>query len=73
MVSEHWLLFLLTRWALWIQYSACSLVGFSHGLSAMVQYFPLIINQHQPGLSAPKLTSEQADWIQSAMCDEQDI
>jgi len=41
--------------------SACSFVGFSQGLSASQQYFPLTTNQHQPGLSAQKLTSEQAE------------
>jgi len=29
----------------------------------MVQYFSIIINQHQSGLSAQKLTSEHADNI----------
>ena len=41
--------------------SACSLVGFSHDLSASQQYFPLTTNQHQPDLSAQKPTSEQVD------------
>ena len=40
--------------------SVCSLVGFSQGLSASQQCFPLITNQHQPGLSAQKPSSEQA-------------
>ena len=39
----------------------CSLVSFSHGLSAMVQCFSLTTNQYQPGLSAQKPTNEQAD------------
>jgi len=42
-------------------YSACSLVGFSQGLSVMVQCFSLTTNQHQLGLSAQKPTSEHAD------------
>ena len=46
-----------------IDISAYSLVSFSQGLSAMVQYFPLRTNQHQPGLSAQKPTSEQADRL----------
>jgi len=41
--------------------TACSLVGFSQGLSASQQCFPLTTNQHQPGLSAQKPTSEQAE------------
>jgi len=44
-------------------YAACSLVGFSQGLSAIVQYFPLTTNQHQPSLSAQKPTSEQPDGV----------
>jgi len=40
--------------------SAYSLVGFSQDLSASQQCFPLTPNQHQPGLSAQKPTSEQA-------------
>jgi len=47
---------------------ACSLVGFSQGLSANQQCFPLIINQHQSGLSAQKPTSEQADHEMHAIC-----
>jgi len=41
--------------------SVCSLVGFSQGLSAMIQGFFLTINQHQSSLSAQKLISEQAE------------
>ena len=41
-------------------WSACSLVGFSQDLSAMIQCFPLTANQHQPGLSTQKPTNEQA-------------
>ena len=41
-----------------LPYSACSLVGFSQGLSAMIQCFPLTTNQHQSDLSAQKPTSE---------------
>ena len=44
---------------------ACSLVGFSQGLSASQQCFPLTTNQHQPGLSVQKPSSEQTDWLLS--------
>ena len=40
----------------------CSLVGFSQCLSVSQQCFPLTINQHQPGLSAQKPTSEQTEY-----------
>ena len=40
--------------------TACSLVGFSQGLSVSQPCFPLTTNQHQRGLSAHKPTSEQA-------------
>jgi len=43
--------------------SDCSLVGFSQGLSASQQCFSLTTNQHQPGLSAQKPTSEHAHWL----------
>ena len=43
--------------------AACSLVGFSHGLSASQQCFSLTTNQHQPGLSAQKLTNEHTEEI----------
>ena len=43
--------------------SVCSLVGFSQGLSAIIQYFPLTTNQHQSSLSAQKPTSEQAEYL----------
>ena len=43
--------------------SACSLVGFSQSLSDMIQYFSFTTNQHQPGLSAQKPTSEQAECL----------
>jgi len=52
-----------------IDISAYSLVSFSQGLSAMVQYFLLRTNQHQPGLSAQKPTSEQADKALRNLCD----
>ena len=42
---------------------ACSLVGFSQGLSASQQCFSLTINQHQSGLSAQKPTSEHALYM----------
>jgi len=42
---------------------ACSLVGLSQDLSAMIQCFPLTTNQHQPGLSVQKPTSEQAEYL----------
>ena len=49
-------------------YTACLLVGFSQDLSTSQQCFPLTTNQHQPGLSAQKPTSEKAvyrkeDWL----------
>jgi len=40
--------------------AACSLVGFSQGLSASQQCFSLTTSQHQLGLSAQKPTNEQA-------------
>ena len=43
--------------------SVCSLVGFSQGLSASQQCFSLTTNQHQPGLSFQKPTSEQAEYV----------
>ena len=44
----------------WKIQSVCSLIGFSQGLLASQQCFSLTTNQHQPGLSAQKPTSEQA-------------
>ena len=45
------------------RYSACSFIGFSHGLSTRQQYFPLTTNQCQPGLSAQKPISDQVDCL----------
>ena len=40
--------------------AACSFVDSSQGLSVSQQYFSLTTNQHQPGLSTQKPTSEHA-------------
>jgi len=55
------------RWSLWSNSKhpmstqrACSLIGFSQGLSANQHCFSLTINQHQLNLSAQKSTSERA-------------
>ena len=67
--EQPWQILLLYFEMTFFFQSPCSF-GFSHDLSVGQQYFSLTTNQHQPDLSAPKPTSEQADhlinqWIHS--------